>query len=214
MRMGTMFGAVAALAMTTAASADVVFNNFGPGDTYTTGQGWTISDGAPINTDNDQGDAFTVTGGNFLLTSIEIALGYVTGTNRAFISLYNDDDGMPGAILETATVENMGPFGNQNDPEVALFTGTTALLEGEQYWVIASSDNNSWLAWNLNSIGDTGPHAFRANGGPWNISDGAPFEGPPGAAGTRGAFRVNGVPGPGAIALLGLAGLCGRRRRR
>ena len=203
---GLMFGsAVLSLAIAATASADVLFNNFGAGDSYNTGSGWTISDGSPINTDWDQGDAFTVSGGNYFLDSIEAAIGLVLGQNRVFIDIYDDAGGQPGSVLESVTIEDqMGPFGSFNAPIVGNFSGSTLLMDGMTYWAIASSDSNSWLAWNQNDQGDIGPHASSPDGAPWNVGPN-----------TRGAFRINGtLPAPGALALLGLAGLAGTRRRR
>ncbi len=207
MKRSIMFGTAiaAAMALTSVSTADVIFNNFGAGDTYQIGTGWTLSDGAPIGVDNDQGDAFTVSGGNFFLDQIDVAIGLVTGTNRIFLDLYDDAGGQPGSVLESAVIDGqMGQFGQNNPPIVAVFSGTTLLADGVQYWVIASTDSNTWAAWNWNSIGDVGPHAFRQNMGAWATGNN-----------TRGAFRVIGtLPAPGALALFGLAGLGARRRRR
>ncbi len=207
MKRSILFGTAvaAAMALTSVSTADVIFNNFGAGDSYQTNIGWTLSDGAPIGTDNDQGDAFTVTGGNFFLDQIDVAIGLVVGTNRIFLDLYDDAGGQPGSVLESAIIDGqMGQFGQNNLPIVALFSGNTLLADGVQYWVIASTDTDTWAAWNLNSTGDTRPHAFRADMGPWTISEN-----------TRGAFRVIGsLPAPGVLALFGLAGLGARRRRR
>ena len=195
-----------ALSLTSASLGDVLFDNFGFGDTYQTGTGWTLSEGAPVNTDWDQGDAFTIGGGDFFLDSIELAIGLVVGQNRIFIDVYTTVGGLPGGIIDSAVIDGqMGQFGNANPPIVALFSGSVTLFDGEQYFVIASTDSNTWAAWNLNNVGDVGPHAQRQNLGAWSVSNN-----------TRGAFRVNGtlVPAPGVLALLGVAGLVARRRRR
>ena len=207
MKRSILFGTAvaAAMALTSVSTADVIFNNFGEGDTYQTGTGWTLSDGAPLGNDTDQGDAFTVVGGSYFLDQIDVAIGLVTGINRIFLDLYDDAGGQPGSVLDSAVIDGqMGQFGGANAPIVALFSGGTLLVEGVQYWVIASTDVDTWAAWNLNSTNDIGPHAIRQNMGAWGISDN-----------TRGAFRVIGtLPAPGALALFGLAGLGARRRRR
>ena len=199
---------IGACALAAASSADILYDNFGPGDTYTTNVGWTISDGDPIGTDNDQGDPITLNalGADFFLDSVTAPIQYVTGVNRIDLTVYDDNGGEPGTPLETASLGDLPGFGSGDPPTTWVFSGTTVLQSGETYWFIASSDKNgSWLAWALNSTGDVGPHAFRADGGPWQISDN-----------TRGAFRVEGtvVPAPAALALLGVAGLAARRRRR
>ena len=109
MKRSILFGTalVAAMALTSVSAADVIFNNFGAGDTYVVGTGWTLSDGAPLGVDNDQGDAFTVSGGNFFLDQIDVAIGLVTGINRIFLDLYDDAGGQPGSVLESAVIDGI-----------------------------------------------------------------------------------------------------------
>ncbi len=195
-----------ALSLTTASLGDVLFDNFGFGDSYDTRAGYTLSEGAPINFDWDHGDAFTIGSGDFFLDSIDLAIGLLVGQNRVFVDVYTTVGGLPGVVIDSAVVDGqMGPFGNANPPIVALFAGSTILQDGEQYFVIASTDRDSLAAWNWNILGDIGPHAFRQDLGDWSVNND-----------TRGAFRVNGtlVPAPGVLALLGVAGLAARRRRR
>ncbi len=195
-----------ALSLTSASQGDVLFTNFGVGDTYNTGKGWTLSDGEPLNFDIDQGDAFIVNGGDFFLDSIDLAIGLVLGQNRIFIDVYTTVGGLPGVVIDSAVIDGqMGLFGQANPPIVAMFSGVTTLFDGEQYFVTASTDSNTWAAWNLNNVDDFGPHASREGLGDWNVANDL-----------RGAFRVNGtaVPAPGVLALLGVAGLAAPRRRR
>lgn len=187
-----------------AASADVLFNTFGTGDSYNTGSGATISAGSPIGTDWDQGFGFTVSGGDFFLDSLEFAMGFVAGTNSVTITVYDSMGGVPGSELESVVVSDFGSFGSSNPVSTANFSGTTVLEDGSEYFFVASSFADSWLAWNVNDQGFTG-RVNRSDLGQWQVS-----------GGTAVAARVNGsaVPAPGALALLGLAGLASRRRRR
>lgn len=186
----------------------VIFNNYGPGDEYDNIRSWTVRDFPPL-PDIDQADSFAVAGGDFFLDRIEIQLGHLTGTNRGFVSIYSDDGGAPGTMLETVAVENLEDLGGMIDPPVvADFGGTTLLEDGMSYWVVALPDQGAWLGWNLNSIGDFGPHAFRQNLGPWTVTND-----------TRGAFRVIGMPVPTPVThptavLLSLAAMPRRRCRR
>ena len=205
-RFALIAASVMAMSFTSSSLGAVIFNNFGAGNSYNISSGWTLSEGAPINIDWDQGDGFTVNGGDYFLDRIDLAIGLVVGQNRIFIDVYTTVGGLPGVVIDSAVIEGqMGTFGQDNPPIVALFDGSTILQNGQQYFVIASTDTDTWAAWNLNSIGDMGPHAFRQNLGDWSVSNN-----------TRGAFRVKGtlVPAPGVLALLGMAGLVARRRRR
>lgn len=208
MRIRSIAAALVAAGVAFAASAGgpvVLYNNFGAGDSYNTGSGWTISQGNPVNQDWDQGFHFTVLGGDFLLTQLDFAMGFVTGTNSITMTLYDSVGGLPGAALESVVVGGFGGFGNNNPPAAAVFSGSTVLQDGEEYHFIASSANNAWLAWNLNSTGATG-RVYRLDLGPWTRDDSA----------AAAAARVWGevVPAPGVLALLGLSGLVARRRRR
>lgn len=195
-----------ALSLTSETLGDVIFNNFGPDDTYILDQGFMIADGVPFSFDIDQGFGFSVEGGDFFLDSIDLAMGLIIGQNIVFIDVYVGFDGLPLAIVESTVVEDqLGIFKNANPPIVAQFSGSTVLHEGVQYIVVASSGPNSWVAWNGNNQGDSGPHVFRQDLGDWELFNT-----------TRGTFRVNGtpVPAPGALALLGIAGLGARYRKR
>lgn len=187
------------------ASAQVVFDNFGAGDTYNTGSGWTISGiNSAVGQDFDQGDAFIPSASGAVAT-IELAIGLVTGPNDFNITIYDDASGAPGTALwnSGAIVGQMGSFGSNNAPVVVNVGGAVNVFSGSQYWVIASSNDATWAAWNINSTGDVGPHAFESNGGGFNISNT-----------DRGAFRVTLVPAPASLALLGAGGLIAVRRRR
>ena len=86
------------LCMTNTSFGDVIFSNFGPGDTYNEVQSYPISDGEPFNgIDFDQGEAFTVFDGNFFLNSIDLAMSLVLGQFTVFIDVYDSVDGLPGA---------------------------------------------------------------------------------------------------------------------
>lgn len=95
-----------------------------------------------------------------------------------------------------------------------VVTGPAILTPGERYWFVAS-------AWGLGDPsygyyrvgGHTQNSAYQDNGTFWysNYADDGYFDGQ--GLTPQMAFQVGLVPAPGALALLGLAGLIGRRRR-
>jgi MYXO-CTERM domain-containing protein len=197
---------VTSLILASTASGEVLYNNFGPGNSYEYTIVSTISNW-PGDT-HQRAMPFTVVGGDFYLDTIEMAIGMdiaMPSQNQVFIEIHADDSGVPNLTpLASVLVDGqMGFCGFLNPPVVAQFSGTLTLHEGVQYWVAARATENSFLGWAANSIGDVGLKASRHNGEPWQTG-----------SGTRSAYRVNGtpVPGPGVAALLGLGLLTSRRR--
>jgi hypothetical protein len=207
--MRTIVAAIFCLSLAAPARADAIFSNLGIGDSYVEASGWTIGGAeSPTNIDSDQGSPFTPFG-DFVLDSIEVAFTWAGGTNAGDIWLMSDVNAAPGDILETFHFTNLPDFGSTTN---ALATGVSTLrpllLEGNQYWVVASASGDAVMVFNFNTTGDFGL-AGRANGGPW-VSNSS-FD--------AGAFRVNGtpavtaVPEPTSILLLGTGALALIRKR-
>jgi len=194
------------------AQADIIYDNFGPGDSYQT-IGWTV--GSLF--DFDQGNAFAVDslGMDYYLETIELAVGLVSGPNELDVWLMTDSAGEPDTIIESFHFsDEMGSFGDLSPPLTANSLLNPLLEADEQYWLIASvSDPETWAAWYRNSTGDVGLTAQGDDPGTWGVSER-----------TKGVFRVTGTPisvtpvsvsEPVTLLLLGssLLGLAGFRRR-
>jgi hypothetical protein len=127
---------------------------------YDSGEGWTISDGSPIDTE------YTLAGQITSLKSgttkkVSVGLGFVEGTNGAILDIDKDCSNMPcgnpdgSKHLCQVKLSNLPNFGS---------TGTTVVSgkckanfkKNKLYWVYIQSLANSWLAWNINATGATG----------------------------------------------------------
>jgi hypothetical protein len=182
--------------------ADMVFNNFGTGNSYDTGAGQSIGTASF----QEQGGMFQVSGGSFMLDSVDTAISFSSGTNKATLSLYSTSGGSPTTMLESVTVTPFAKFGTPFKPPAFTFSGTTLLQDGESYALVASAGNsNSSMMWNFNNMGDKGS-VSKIAGGVWSSS-----------IGTAPAFRVNAtsVPEPTTFMMFGAAwmALAARRRR-
>ena len=161
----------------------VIFSNLGPGGSYSCCVGWTVSESASVVGFQRVATPFTPTSGA-QVTRIDVALGHLTGTNNATVQLAADNGGLPGAILRTWLVFGQPALGTC----CTLTTVNTGTLvpvgAGRQYWVIVTAGpnvaNDTWDAWNWNSVGDSGTFAFDTGSG-WAL-----------AGATRGAFDVIG----------------------
>lgn len=197
---------IGVLMLAAGAHADTAFDNFGDGNTFNCCTGWTISGPTSlVGVDYDQGDQF-VAEASGVISRMDVAMGWVTGTNDFFVDLHEDAGGQPGNIIASWQGGTMPQFGTVNNVPVEIINNDpdAVLVQGELYWLISSVPSDTWGAWNWNSIGDTGNHAFRQANGQWQVS-----------GNTRGTFRIDVIiPAPGAAALLGLGGLVAAYRRR
>lgn len=169
-------------------SADTIFSNFGPGDSYATNTGRGLSVGSPFGVpegDFDLGHDFTP-GSDFLLDSVELAVGLRVGNNELDVWLMTDAAGKPGTIIEAFHFSGaMGRFGAPNPPLRANSILRPLLSSGIRYWLVASlTGPHAKAAWNLNAVGERGPIIFRLDLGPWTFA----------TSDLRLAFRISGTP--------------------
>lgn len=207
----TLTTVVAALAAH--ASADVLYSNFGEGDTYSLDTGWTIAYGGPLGgAVYETAVHFTVTGGDYYFDSVDLAVIMNWGPDLVFMDLCTDAGGVPGAVLESTSASGVTEPFVWAPPMTASFSGSVVLEEGASYWLTLRTDQTDALGgWAFNVVDDFGLYAMQINGGGWE-----PAYGVPGTDSQRAVFRVNGtpVPAPGAAGVLALAGASTVRRRR
>lgn len=193
-------GAVVLLALAISADGAIVFNNFGPGDTFA--DFGLILQGESVGTiaNVDQAAAFTVGSNSYSLTSVSLGISVDTppntGTGPLDIIIASDASGLPGSALKTYSL-NVNTTGKQ----IVTGSGGSAftLDANTKYWVIADARGTFNGAWNDNTIGDIGPSAGRSNNGPWSLQSTSSVN--------HFAFRVEGqvVPEPASgMVLLGL----------
>jgi hypothetical protein len=144
------------------AHADVIFNNFGAGDTYNPGA-WEVRGDLNISR-IDRAKAFTPTQ-TYTVTSIELALYHETGGNLFSTLLCRDAGGEPGSILGGHTQPASAAPSFVSAIYTTPLSGIT-LNGGETYWVVVqvfptSSDGGFW--WGSSPTGDNGHSLYEAD---------------------------------------------------
>jgi hypothetical protein len=212
------------LAVPTMARADIIFSNFGPGQTYDVNNGNPIGNGLDGSGNNYAQAVSFIAPANYTVTSVSVALaGFGTsGTNDdPLFGTFNADNGdSPGTVLASTTAPPgiLGPLGN-NNPLVVVNGASIPIVAGERYWITISDTNgNGSVAWNLNITGDTNDTGTSTDGGMTWFS---PSFQTPGAFEVDGTLATTVTPEPGSLALLGTGAMAllggrrlGRRARR
>jgi hypothetical protein len=192
------------------ASPIVLYDNFGPGQSYDTGDSWAV-DSAP---GYSGGLAVSFTPATTVtFDAVLLPLDYFTGTNNVVVNLRPDVSGQPGAIsLESFSLTGLIPA-----PASTVYqlnsVSNPVLNAGTTYWIAAfpgsSATETGWL-WN--STGALGFSGTGDGGNTWTVTDSPGYPAP--------ALEVLGnqvsTPEPSSLAMLAGLGACiiGRRRRR
>lgn len=150
----------------------VIYNNFSnyPLGVYWCCSGWTISGpNSIIGATYADGMPFTPAA-NATVTKIVVAVGYVTGTNGATVSLNADAGNLPGAVIGKFDIAGLPPFGSCCATEFKSSGKGAPITAGTQYWVVVQTTAktaDTWDAWNMNDTNQTTqPFAF-FNDGSW-----------------------------------------------
>lgn len=202
----TVFSLTVALIASDPAAGDVIlFDDFGPGDSYDTGPGFAFGF---RRLDRRIGFAFTVSGGDYHLERITAPITWFEGANQATLSLHSDNAGEPGDVLDAMTEFDL-PTSPGGPPTAFEYAGDALLSDGSTYWVVASALNDgedNVMAWHKNDQGVEGAFALWESTQGWLVQP----SGFPTAA-----FRVEAspVPAPAPLGVLALMALRPRRRR-
>lgn len=189
---------IAAMVTIGTGSGQVLFTNFGPGQSYDTNFTYVINSNVTcsLSTPDVQAVQFQPSV-NAVFDSAQLALGIFSGTNLLSVYLETDAAGQPGQIIEKIDVTGLQP----------IFPGSvikaTSLLRpflvpGTKYWlVVATSAADTCAGWQRNSTGDNSDGTNFAHN-LLNTSPTGPFTFQPAGLG-RPAFQIDGLPGYNAL---------------
>jgi hypothetical protein len=216
-RFGAVLGLVALALLAGGAgrarASVILYNTFGPGDSFNTAGGLSVS---------GSGSSYAATANGFTpaqtatLDQVRVAAKLFDGTGGIDVLLASDD----GTGKPDGTIEPLGTFTPTGTASIFALNSTThpLLTAGTPYWVILQpdpADSNLEAVWNDSSPFVFGPKGQRHSpAGAWST----------GTSNLQSAFEVLGtpaataaaVPEPSTFALLALggAGLAGWRRWR
>lgn len=193
----TLCIALCSLSISSVVNAAVAYDSFGVGDSYNINVGWTVT--GPSNSLGKISTAFqftsAVTGG---VGKISLALGSILGTT-SYINLYSDAGDSLGTLLGSwSHTGASGTFGTNGAKIVIDAGGVPSLASGQKYWLEAEATSSDNFAWNWTNTGAT---ANMIQGGTlFTDSD-------------ESAYRVETVPEPASLLVLGIGALLARRKR-
>ena len=139
-----------------------------PGAQLFTGTG--SFDTAPLSSGSmTAANVFTTSGtGSLSVSQIDVAVGYVSGTNSFHVDIYTDTGGLPGSALASFTnLSSSTNFGTCCGL-VTITEPGLMLSAGQQYWIVigpTTTDSTTSEEWNLNSQDVIGSDVFSTDGG-------------------------------------------------
>jgi hypothetical protein len=144
-----------------------------PKGLYFGGEGYTL-----CGPDCGIGESIAVGGGftpsaNATATEVDVAVGYIEGTDSITLAIYSDSNGVPGKALWSGVTKNLPTFGECCGVAKGKIKGGLALTGGTPYWVVVYTDKketSTFAAWNIATTDqiDAAPEAYNDNGTGWN----------------------------------------------
>ena len=132
-----VLGSIAGVFLFSNVNAAVVYDNFGPGLSFDASAG----QGFGSQSDDEYGLSFTPIDSGYL-SHLTVAVSSYSREGEAIFTLYDDNFGEPGSILEIFNLSSLPDFGSTFAPQTITATGTTYLNSGQPYWLIASQPNS------------------------------------------------------------------------
>jgi MYXO-CTERM domain-containing protein len=191
--------------------AGVIFSNFGTGNNAYSAADWTVS-GATSQLGQQNSSAMQFTSGTaFILTQIDVALGWISGFNGVTLSLETSVGALPSNVVLASWTLTGLPTLDSTFSTRETVTASLNLTAG-QYWIVAAAmGSDTWAGWNENNIGQIGDFAQTQNNVNWTLFPAARGFNP-------GAFDVLSTPEPAtallAASALGLLTVLRQKQRR
>jgi hypothetical protein len=134
----------------------VLYNTFGPEDTYYLGRGNSVSGPDSPNGFISAGFPF-VSSITATLDTIQAPFGGMRATTAktAFtlsVRAANGRDGGPGDVLETFLIPELAGLSGYLNPLLTLHSSSRPLLEANTvYWLVATAEEDNWVGWSANN---------------------------------------------------------------
>jgi hypothetical protein len=141
-----------------------IFDNIGtayPKGTYWCCEGYTITGPNALSGFPEYWEAGAFTpSANHTVTKIEVAVGFVEGTNGLVLGLYKDASGVPGTAIKTWSLSSLPTFGSCCVFQTKVDKAGIPVTAGTQYWIVLktnSKEANTWAAFNVNDTDQVDP---------------------------------------------------------